>query len=209
MRKESRAKPKYVTRELSKKTWPDFVKLFSQGGGWDFCCCMHFQRPCSLPKSEWLKTRRERGVRNRKQKRELVEKGCAHGILVYANGEPVGWCAYGPKEEFPRIDDTRKYRELAPKADTETLWRIPCFVAHEKYRRRGVASAALNAALKAIRKRGGGLVEGYPISRWLPRAFGNESTAGTKSMFEKARFRKVAGLGGTRFSDHVLMRRKV
>ena len=201
--------PSFTTRELSKKTWPDFVKLFSHGGGWDFCCCMHFQRPCALPKSEWLKTRRERGIRNREQKRELVEKGGAHGILVYANGEPVGWCAYGPRDEFPRVDNSRKYRELASKAATQKLWRIPCFVVHKKYRRRGIASAALNAALEAIRKRGGGVVEGYPISYWLPRTFGNESTAGTESMFEKAGFKKVAGLGGTRFSDHVLMRRKV
>jgi len=30
-------------------------------------------------------------VRNRRQKKELVEHGLAHGILVYAKGEHVGW----------------------------------------------------------------------------------------------------------------------
>lgn len=199
----------YKTKELSRQTWPDFEKLFTQGGGWDFCACMHFQRPCSLPVSERLPSRAERGVRNRKQKRELLEKGCAHGILVYAEGEPVGWCAYGPREELPRIDNSRKYQEFATEIRTQKLWRIPCFVVHKKYRRKGVATAALRAALEAIRKKGGGVVEGYPISRWLSRAFGNESTAGTKSMFEKAGFRKVADLGGTRFSGHMLMRRRV
>jgi len=56
---------------------------------------------------------------------------------------------------------------------------------------------------------GRGIVESYPIDRWLQRTFGNESTGGTESMFAKAGFRKVALLGSTRFSSHVLMRRKV
>lgn len=93
-------------------------------------------------------------MRNRREKRELVERGGSHGILVYAKGEPVGWCQYGPKEELPRIDNSRNYRGLAK--GTEKLWRITCFVVHKKYRKRGVASAALKAALEAIRNKGGG-----------------------------------------------------
>ncbi|PYT70644.1 MAG: GNAT family N-acetyltransferase [Acidobacteria bacterium] len=198
----------YTTKELSMKTWLDFVRLFSRGSGWDFCQCMHFHRPRSLPKQEWLRTRAERGARNRRQKRALVEQDRAHGILVYANGAPVGWCQYGPCEELPRIDNQRIYRGLAPKG-SERLWRITCFTVLKPYRQRGVASAALQAALKAIRRQGGGLVEAYPITRWLSRAFGNESTHGTESMFVKAGFKRVAPFGGTRYSSHVLMRRTV
>jgi GNAT superfamily N-acetyltransferase len=178
---------------------------------------MHFQRPCALPKNQWFKTRAERGVRNRRQKRKLVEKGCAHGILVYADGEPVGWCQYGPREELPRIDNKRIYREFAPKIGTEKLWRITCFAVLKKYRQRGVASAALKAALEAIKKRGGGLVEAYPIIPWeqLCRegigrcghapSFGNSSTHGTTSMFEKAGFEKAGSFG----LSNDLMRRKI
>jgi GNAT superfamily N-acetyltransferase len=199
----------YTTKELSKKTWPDFEELFSQKNGWDFCWCMHFHRSRSLPKNERLNSRAERGVRNRREKKELVEKGCSHGILVYANREPVGWCQYGPADELPRIDNSRKYRGLAPQSVKERLWRIPCFVVDKKYRRRGVASAALKAALEAIRKKGGGLVEAYPIASWESYAFGNESTNGTVSMFEKEGFRVVTPFGSTRFSTHVLMRKTV
>jgi ribosomal protein S18 acetylase RimI-like enzyme len=199
----------YTTKELSKSTWPDFVKLFSQKNGWDFCWCMHFHRSRGLPKCSWLRTRAERGVRNRREKRALVEQGHSHGIIVYTEGVPIGWCQYGPREELPRIDNTRKYRQLAPADLRGTLWRITCFAVLKKYRRRGVATAALNAALEAIKNRGGGLVEAYPISRWESYAFGNESTHGTVSMFEKAGFRTVAPFGSTRFSSHVLMRRGV
>src|SRR5579863_6537643 len=153
--------PAYTTRELSTKTWHDFEALFSQGNGWDFCQCMHFQRPCSLPKSKWLPTRRERGVRNRRQKRKLVDQVCAHGILVYAGGEPVGWCQYGPREELPRIDNTAGYNAAALTDGRMRLWRITCFAVHHAHRRRGIANFALKAALAAIRRSGGGVVEAY------------------------------------------------
>jgi ribosomal protein S18 acetylase RimI-like enzyme len=200
---------KYITKELSTKTWDDFVKLFSQGNGWDHCQCIHFQRPCSLPKEKRLRTRAERAIRNRCEKKGLVDAGRAHGILVYAGGAVVGWCQYGLREELPRIDNSQKYRGVVDKTETQKLWRITCFVVDRKYRRQGVASAALKAALSSIRKKGGGLVEAYPISRWESRAFGNESTHGTASMFEKAGFEVVASMGSTVFSTSVLMRKVV
>jgi len=187
----------YTTKELTVRTWPDFVSLFSKGNGWDFCWCMHFQRPRTLPKGQRRRTRAERGVRNRRQKKELVEQGLAHGILVYVKGEPGGWCQYGPREELSRIDNKRNYRELSLGAGTENLWRISCFVTDKKHRGRGVASAALAAALESIRSKGGGVVEAYPMIPWeelcrarvrrcgpIP-AFGNASTHGTLSMFER------------------------
>jgi hypothetical protein len=191
----------YTTKELSRKSWPDFVRLFSQRSGWDFCLCMHFHRPRGLPKDQWRRTQAEGGMRNRRQKRALVEQGRAHGILVYANGEPVGWCQYGPREELPRIDNARAYQGLAPQG-TEKLWRITCFAVPKRYRKRG-------AALEAIRRRGGGLVEAYPITRWLARAFGNESTHSTESMFVKAGFKRVGPFGSTRCSSQVLVRKTV
>jgi GNAT superfamily N-acetyltransferase len=201
--------PRYTTKELSTKTWRDFERLFSQGGGWDFCWCMHFHRARGSGELQRLRTRAEKGARDRKEKKELVEARSSHGVLVYADGEPVGWCQYGTREELPRIDHSRKYRGLAPQNTSRKLWRITCFVVHKKYRRQGVGGAALAAALESIKKRGGGLVKAYPINWWLPRAFGNESTHGTASMFERAGFKVVAAFGKTRFSSHVLMRRTV
>jgi GNAT superfamily N-acetyltransferase len=204
--------PAYACKELSKKTWGDFAKLFSQGNGCDHCWCMHFQRFCGLPNEQKL-TRAERSVMNRREKKRLVDLGRAHGILVYAGGEPVGWCQYGPREELPRIDNSRKYRLPAEKAlaggDGQKLWRITCFAVLRAHRKRGVASAALNAALEAIQKKGGGFVEAYPILHWESYAFGNESTHGTASMFEKVGFETVTSFGKTRFSTHVLMRKTV
>ena len=207
----------YTTKELSTRTWRDFEELFSQGNGWDHCQCIHFQRPCPLAKDQWLRSRAERTVRNRREKRELVKRGRAHGILVYANREPVGWCQYGPREELPRIDSSRNYRGLALQQGSMNIWRITCFVVSRKHRRRGVAAAALRATLESIKKKGGGLVEAYPLIEWdkLRRceirrrgrapSFGNVSTHGTVSMFERQGFKTVAPFGIL----NVLMRRMV
>jgi GNAT superfamily N-acetyltransferase len=195
----------FQTRELSTDTWSDFERLFSQGGGWDHCQCMHFHRPHALPKAKHLPTRAERCVRNREEKKALVDRGRAHGILVYVAGEPVGWCQYGPREELPRIDSSRKYQSIVVDDGETPLWRITCFVVHKGNRRRGVATAALAAALEAIKTRGGGLVEAFPLATLTRGSFGNMSTHGTVSMFRKHGFEVVAPFGGT----NVLMRRVV
>lgn len=193
----------YTVKELSPETWPDFESLFSRGGGWDFCWCMHFHRCRPLPETEKLR-RAERSIANHRDKKVLVENGHTHGILVYAEGEPVGWCQYGRAEELPRIDEDRNYRGLAPK-QSGTLWRITCFVVDKRFRRRGIGASALKAALDSIKRQGGGVVEGYPVADWEGMSFGNSSTHGTVSMFRKEGFRVVAPFG----SRNVLVRRKV
>ncbi len=167
---------------------------------------MYHQRSRSLPEVKQLRTRAERAVRNRREKRELVDRGCAHGILVYERGEPVGWCQYGPREELPRIDNSPKYRRLALEDDKDMLWRITCFVVDKRHRQRGVASAALKAALEAIRKKGGGLVEACPVSKTDQGS--NYMYSGTVKMFEKAGFKTVAPLGDGRTTT-VVMRRTI
>ena len=195
-------RPMYQTRELSKGTWGDFERLFRKKSEWGGCWCMIFHRPGPLPKRETEHlTREERAARNRKDKRNLVKGGCSHGILVYSNGEPVGWCQYGPKEELPRVDAGRIYMKLSLDTGGKRLWRITCFWVDRGHRNRGVASASLRAALNSIRKKGGGLVEAYPATRkefpadWF----------GTLSMFKNQGFRVVAPFG----KSNVLVRRTI
>lgn len=164
---------KLVTKELSTRTWPDFVKFFSQGNGWDHCGCtawQGFRAPSSVRK--WADKRDW----NLALKRNLVARDLAHGILVYSDGEPVGWCQYGPKDELPLPEAERKtllkgesgtdWQPAVPDASaapSDRAWRITCFCTRKDFARRGIAGAALRAALAAIRKRGGGVVEAFPV----------------------------------------------
>jgi GNAT superfamily N-acetyltransferase len=177
----------FTTKELSPETWGDFDRLFAPGTGWAFCACMFFQRGRHLPQTEFP-GREAMRVQNRAEKRALVDQGRAHGILVYENGEPVGWCQYGPLEELP-IPGRRRVSRRIPSAGAGVQWRITCFVTQIRRRRRGVATVALRAALAAIRKRGGGIVEAYPQ---VTLGRGDYDHGGTISMFEREGFTAVA-----------------
>ena len=166
----------YTVRELSPRTYSDFERLAVKQG---FCWCMYYQRPKPALKRG---TRKEHREVNRRDKPELVREGRSHAVLVYEDETPLGWCQYGPREELPRIDASRNYRKADPPGEEGRLWRITCFFVDRAYRGRGVAKFALKAALESIGRRGGGIVEAYPVVsekrpeyRWF----------GTLGMFER------------------------
>ncbi len=146
-------------------------------------------------------TAKERNEKNFNDKRDLVKEGLSHGILVYSDGEAIGWCQYGLKEELPRIDHTPQYRKVSLDRGGRKLWRITCFCVDKKYRNRGVAIAGLHAAMGSIRKKGGGLVEAYPTTRKSVLA----AHRGTVPMFKNEGFDLVTPLG----KGNVLMRRTI
>ena len=190
----------FTTKELSKKTWPDYQRFFSQGNGWDHCGCTAYhgiRAPREVRK--WADKRDF----NLKVKCDLVEQRRAHGILVYADGEPVGWCQFGPKEELPIVDN-RRTAKLFPDEAREQVWRITCFCTHKQYRQQGVAELALRAALNAIRKQGGGLVEAFPVVTMPPdpeldeliRSHGGGSAEVRQHLMERT------GATGVTYYDH-------
>jgi GNAT superfamily N-acetyltransferase len=70
---------------------------------------------------------------------------------------------------------------------------VPCFFVKAGWRGRGVARALLEAAVKAVRRRGGRIVEGYPVklapgARQAPVFV----YTGTEGMFREAGFETVA-----------------
>lgn len=184
----------YTTRELTPETWPLFEALFAKYRGVQAgCWCMFYHRDRPIPQGD-------RAARNRRDQKAWVSAGRSHGILVCAGERAVGWCQFGPGEELPRIDAGRNYRKLGlPGA--RRLWRITCFFVDREHRRKGVAQVALRAALEAIRKSGGGVVEAYPVTN--PRAVA--TWFGSVGMFRRERFHQMAVLG----KSNVVMRRRV
>src|SRR5947207_6511698 len=102
--------PRYTARELSPTTWPDFERLFSKHGGVGGCWCMYYQRPHGGTMKGL--TPAGRRAKNKLDKKLLVDDGRSHGVLLYDRENPIGWCAYGLKQEFPRIDSGRNYRRM-------------------------------------------------------------------------------------------------
>ena len=83
--------------------------------------------------------------------RGLVEQGRSQGILVYDDGTPVGWCQFVPKDEL----------RFTKAAASGAAWFVTCFVIDPRYRGLGATGVALRAAVKAIGRKGGGIVEGH------------------------------------------------
>ena len=95
------------------------------------------------------------------------------------------------REDLPRVDRSAAYRKSAKARDGMPRWRITCFTIGKDHRGHGVAGIALKAALEAIRGKGGGLVEAYPVTR----RGAYREYLGSVSMFEKEGFKSMAPFG--------------
>ena len=144
-----------TTRPLTPETWDDFAALVeAHGGVWGGCWCMGFH-PEGVGKGHTA-------GQNRENKQAHVRRGSVHQLLVFDGEECVGWCQYGAPAELPNIQNQRTYGAgLSDSADLPD-WRIGCIFTGKGHRRAGVARIAVTAALEAIERAGGGLVEAYP-----------------------------------------------
>ena len=146
---------RYTTLDLSPATWADFADLFGRGNGWDFCACMYFLRGGHVGPH---RARRVRGPENLEEHHRRLVEGRAEGVLVYDGARAVGWCQYG---RTANLAIGMRNSQLGP---TAADWRVTCFVTDKAHRRRGVALRALQAVVEAVGRRGGGLLEGYPVA---------------------------------------------
>lgn len=147
------------------------------GGGW----CMHWR--VEKGGAAWLACR---GEPNRRTFLRLLKQGRAQGALAFADDKPVGWCNFGPRADFPRL---QRSRVLSYEAAPET-WSINCFFIAAGWRKRGIAGALLKSAIETAFARGARVLEAYPT----PQKPGENLVAafawtGTRALFAKAGFK--------------------
>ncbi|GAA1924414.1 GNAT family N-acetyltransferase [Nocardioides hwasunensis] len=144
------AAPAYTTRLLSPETWDDFAALVEANNGvWGGCWCIGFH-------PEGLGGTAED---HRTAKRAHADRGTVHQVLVYDGDTCVGWCQFGTPDELPHIKNLKAYEK---ELDELPQWRIGCIFTGSRHREKGVARAAVTAALHQIARHGGGVVEAYP-----------------------------------------------
>ena len=175
----------FSVKSLDASTWPDFARLVERHNGvWGGCWCMAFH-PEGVGRGKTM-------GQNRSEKEGRVRDGRAHAALVYDGATCVGWCQFGPPDELPRIKHQRAYGEgLTALPD----WRITCFFVDKAYRRREVAAAALEGALRDIDRLGGGTVESYPEDVDGRSVSASFLYNGTVAMFERQGFERTRRLG--------------
>ena len=129
--------------------------------------------------------RRRAREENKARFREIVERGPPPGLLAFTGDLVVGWCQVTPWESVPWLD--RLWR-LA-RVDDLPVWSLSCFYIRIGYRRKGVCTALIAAALEAAREGRAPALEAYPFDAEVsPSASGT----GYASTFARAGFEIVA-----------------
>lgn len=172
---------------LNPDRWDDFEELFGERGACGGCWCMTWR----VKKSVFDK---QKGSGNKKAMKKIVTAGSEPGLLAYAEGRAVGWCAVAPREEFIRLEGSRV---LAP-VDDRPVWSITCFFITKEFRRKGLSAELLKAVIQYARKKKVKILEAYPAEPYadnIPAAF---AWTGIPSAFIKAGFEEVARRSKTR-----------
>ncbi|MGH2608245.1 MAG: GNAT family N-acetyltransferase [Tepidiformaceae bacterium] len=140
-------------------TTGDFVRFFEGEGFmdnplWATCYCMFPNFTGS--NEEWSE---RTGLENLADKVALFKSGDAHGLLAFGDeGQPVAWCAVGPKAEMGNLPRILKGKHT----EADGIGSIFCFVVAPPYRRQGVATRLLDAACDYLRGFQLDVAEAYP-----------------------------------------------
>jgi GNAT superfamily N-acetyltransferase len=119
--------------------------------------------------------------------RKLASRPVAPGVLGYQGDEVVGWAAVARRAELPFARSTR-----IPHVDQLPAWSVWCIRVRPGHRGRGVSHALLAGAVAYARANGAPVVEGYPVDNGEEKVDPTMAYVGTRALFERAGFTKVA-----------------
>jgi GNAT superfamily N-acetyltransferase len=166
---------------LTKKNWNKFVSLFGERGACGNCWCMYFR----LKKDEFVAGKQNDG--NKEGMKELVWEEKPTGVLGFYDGQPVGWCAFAPREDYLKLANSRVHKPI----DDQPVWSITCFFIDKAFRRMGVSVAMLKGIIDYARTQNIKIIEAYPTiptKEPLPDSF---AWIGLYKSFERAGFKIV------------------
>lgn len=176
-----------TVRPVTPDQWEPLVALFGEQGACAGCWCMWWR----LTARQW---REGAGDGNRLALQRLIAAGQVHGLLGYVGGQPVGWCSFGPREQFPRLQRS----SIARPVDDQPVWTVVCFFVQRRFRRQGVALALLRAAADYAAARGARILEAHPVDTGRRRLRDDALFTGLASMYRAAGFQEVARRSPTR-----------
>ena len=179
--------PKIDCHPLSADRWHDFETLFGPRGATGGCWCMYWR----LPRGQFTA---QKGEGTKQAFRHLTESGAILGLLAYARGQPVGWCAIAPREHFPVLGRSR----ILERVDEAPTWSVVCFFVSRTFRGQGLTTILLRAAVDYARQHVARIVEGYPVEPKTPRVPSVFAWTGLASAFRQAGFEEVLRRSETR-----------
>ncbi|MFC7597234.1 GNAT family N-acetyltransferase [Terrabacter sp. GCM10028922] len=137
--------------------------------------------------------------------RRLTRRKVAPGVLAYDGDEVVGWAAVAPRSQLPFERSTK-----IPHVDDLPVWSVWCIRVRPGHRGRGIARPLLEGAVEYARAKGAPAVEGYPVDNRGAKVDLTMAYVGTRSLFERAGFRKVSDTDSVSGGfPRVIMRREL
>ena len=168
---------KISVQPLTPELWPALEDLFEQRWPVGACWCMYWRIGSDY--------RKRPAEENKAAFCEVVTSGPPPGLLAFDGDLAVGWCQLTPRDALPWLDRAWRLKRV----DDAPVWSISCFYVRKGYRKRGVMTALIAAALETAKRAGAPALEAYPLDADLsPSA----SSTGYVTTFERAGFKVVA-----------------
>lgn len=118
--------------------------------------------------------------------KELLDDGPI-GVLAYDDDEVVGWAAVAR-----RADTSFARNRKIPHVDDLDVWSVWCIRVRPGHRKKGISHHLLAGAVDFARDRDAPAVEGYPVDNRGEKVDLTMAYVGTRRLFERAGFTKVA-----------------
>jgi GNAT superfamily N-acetyltransferase len=168
---------KLAIHPLTPDLWPALEELFATSRPSSRCWCMYGRIGSAY--------RTRPPAKNKAAFHAIVKHGPPPGLLAFDGDVAVGWCQLTPREAVPILDRSWRLK----RADDLPVWSLSCLYVRPAYRRRGVTSQLIAAALKAAKRAGAPALEAYPFDAGVsPSA----SASGYASTFARLGFKTVA-----------------
>jgi GNAT superfamily N-acetyltransferase len=164
-------------RPLTPELWPALEDLFGPKGACNNCWCMYWRIGSAY--------RKQPPGKNKAVLHQIVKTGPPPGLIAFDGDKPVGWCQLTLREALPWLDRTSRLKRV----DDLPVWSLSCLYIRIGYRRKGVATALIAAAIKAAKRAKAPALEAYPLDAdKTPSASGT----GYATTFARAGFKTVA-----------------
>ena len=135
--------------------------------------------------------------------RRLCRRTIPPGVLAYDGDDVVGWAGVAPRAGLPVARSTK-----IPTVDDLPVWSIFCVRVRPGFRGRGISLDLVEGAVDLARTNDAPGVEAVPVDNRGNKVDLTMAFVGTRGLFERAGFRKVADTDSvTAGFPRVVMRR--
>jgi GNAT superfamily N-acetyltransferase len=168
---------KLTIRPLTADLFSALEDLFGEQGPVSRCWCMYWRIG-----NDYRKNPREK---NKAALKKIVKQNPPIGLLAFDGDIAVGWCQLTPRDALPWLDKTWRLKRV----DDKPVWSLSCFYIRKEYRKKGVTTALINAAIETAKKAGAPALEAYPLDGDLSPS---STSTGYATTFARLGFKVVA-----------------